>query len=633
MKFLPPRLQLDERMAATGSYPTVARFSVDGRTGNYSVSFDDTKTIVYGPYSDIEYGVGLPSGSFFLSSDVAFRQNETATEFSGSGNVIKGIGDLTPMVRFTPGQEGGPFRDNDQYAVDGKSSNSDFYSTGTPISVTGEEGFDVPLWSKDKIEIDISPSQITSHGALVDNFEDETFDQLSTPMMYYNFASKKWQGIGNEYWYNRLRPQDGQRNHCIGFAGGLVNVPYAAQFPLDIAMDINLYYFFELMQNAGSVTDAYGFPYDARYHAVPECTFKLSDVIDRPFVVEKVDVILECQNSFDANIQNGTRNAFYGGGTFNLTASFVPASVNNIFLMVQRKNANININNEVYKDETGLVTQSMLPESRVIARGDPTVYVNTIRDLVTYGKITAYAANMPEEWDRASLNLPGDVVKKANIKALMAGDVNIETGIPMTNSLNALNWGRRKLHISMEAKVPSKNAIATSAVSETKNPVANPPPSDGYYYWGMRTVTTEGGSNNLGVTYPSGRQLVGPLQNIINKGNVTLFNDPSVPSFDVPQVAGELTKTSPYILQPSDELILGWQLPYPTCLDEWTVYTTGTGLFGPEPGTGLLNQVDFFSAPSKIVLYGSYLSAGRPKNDSLNQLLSSDSAHEVIGED
>ena len=45
MRMLPPRVQLQQRDALTGSYPTNVRFSTDGRTGNYKVNFDDTSVI------------------------------------------------------------------------------------------------------------------------------------------------------------------------------------------------------------------------------------------------------------------------------------------------------------------------------------------------------------------------------------------------------------------------------------------------------------------------------------------------------------------------------------------------------------------------------------------------------------
>jgi hypothetical protein len=570
------------------------------------------------------HGAGLPSNSPYIEFG---NKEQSATNFVGTGNVVKGIGDQTPMVHFTPGQEGGPFRDNDQYAVDGKSNQSEFYASGTPVDVAGE-GFDGPLWSKDKIEIDISPVETTAHFALVETWPlDDAFTGQSTPMVYYNFAQKKWNGIGNGYWYNFNRPQDGQQNHCLGFANGIVNLPYGASLANET---IGTYFLFELIKSAGDMTNAYGFPYDARYHASPENTYKLSNVIDRPFLVEKIDITLECDFGFDPNIQNGTRPVTFT--TYNLTASFVPAAVNNIFVGVQRKNVKINIQNDEYFGETGFVTQSMLPVQRQIKEGSGQELISTIRDVITFGKVTAVCSNIRDTYDRSFLNLPGDITKVANIKQLLSGSINIETNVPMTNSLNALNWNRRKLRFSLPAITQNKNSVGSGAMSETRNTTIGTP--ENIWPWGIRQVYNTGGNNNLGVTYPTGRNINNFLNYIKNNGDVEILPQQySEPAFVMPQTEGSSNKVTPYLLQPSDELIIGWQMPTPSCFDQWQDFTTGAGQAGPDPGTGVLSQVRFFNAPAKLVLYGSYLSEGKPKNDSLNQLLSSEFVHEVIGEE
>jgi len=52
IRVVPPKLQLRGQDALTGSYPTNVRFSLDGRTGNYKVGYNDVQTVVFGTRSN-----------------------------------------------------------------------------------------------------------------------------------------------------------------------------------------------------------------------------------------------------------------------------------------------------------------------------------------------------------------------------------------------------------------------------------------------------------------------------------------------------------------------------------------------------------------------------------------------------
>ena len=103
------------------------------------------------------------------------------------GSMIRGVADT--FVTFTPGQDLQPFEDIANPEVDAKLTNNPFYATGSAVEVTGE-GFQQPLWSKNKIEIDLTPSAV------------QTFELTNTgskgnyPMMYWNPNTRQYEGLG-----------------------------------------------------------------------------------------------------------------------------------------------------------------------------------------------------------------------------------------------------------------------------------------------------------------------------------------------------------------------------------------------------------------------------------------------------
>src|SRR5690606_12977348 len=104
----------------------------------------------YGVY----LGAGLPTYSAYWYT---VQVDDLITDFSTSlyqaGALKKGVGDN--LAHFTPGQSFQPFRDLDNPAADAKSTGDEFYATGSKVDEVGP-GFSQPLWSKTKIEIDLS---------------------------------------------------------------------------------------------------------------------------------------------------------------------------------------------------------------------------------------------------------------------------------------------------------------------------------------------------------------------------------------------------------------------------------------------------------------------------------------------
>lgn len=91
---------------------------------------------------------------------------------------------------------------------------------------------------------------------------------------------------------------------------------------------------------------------------------------------------------------------------------------------------------------------------------------------------------------------------------------------------------------------------------------------------------------------------------------------------------------TPYILFPDDELIFGWQQPMPRDVTfcNWvsqSYYPSLTGSATPSPGIVDISCLRLGNA--KIVFYGSEISLGKEKHDTLNQYLTANNVSETIG--
>jgi hypothetical protein len=122
---------------------------------------------------------------------------------------------------------------------------------------------------------------------------------------------------------------------------------------------------------------------------------------------------------------------------------------------------------------------------------------------------------------------------------------------------------------------------------------------------------------------PSGRDWRSTVENPATIGTASYF----IGGFqNVIDINAAYTKKNPYILLPTDKITFGYQLPW------WTFAAGGYEFTG-------YNSITFSpQGINKIILYGSTLRLNPETNqleeyhDTLNQLLSSNSVHEVIGE-
>lgn len=516
-------------------------------------------------------GVGFPIASKWIQNRIGLDL-PTSGGISSPGNVTSQVVENLPFFHFTPGQELTPFRDNVQPAVDGKSQNNPFFATGSSVLEIGE-GFSSPLWSKNKIEIDISIITPTTL-SLVKDDNLVLNGNKSYPMAYYNFENKCWDRIGIGYGIGGASVGEALDKQMLGFFEGFS--PSGAG---------NTY-----ISSMGFASGDFGFPYHPKFHATSSQVLDLTQYITEPFMLEKA--VIEFSGSWSVGSVNTLA---YSIGT-NQT---VTSSVNTCFILNQRRNQNFTYNKSipnVGSTPGSTVINVSVPTNKQLSYLGPTTYVDTIRDIVGFSQIYSFSTGSFEK----------------NITAIDFNSyVNLEipvtvNDIILTSSISGISgadWsGQYSLSMSMCTPAYGKNPF-TNIISRFNT---GPTTYDAFAlgYDGYRT--------GVGFKNISTRGLVNDLYNTNIKRTATGLGI----TYDVPN---KKHKINPYLLLPSDRLILGWQIPVSANPAQLIVANN-------------YSESDFVFSPGvfKLTLYGSYVRANREYNDGTNQLLSSDNIHEVI---
>lgn len=561
IKWLPAKIQLRERDALRGSFPTVRNPSDD-----QTAFFDDQTTVLFESCGELAFPSGLnfsnPALFRYDQTGSLVRNSELVTDISGVGVIRKGVGDN--FVTFVTGQNFLPFQDDGNPAVDGLSLGNSFYATGSKVADVGD-GFDQPLWSKAKFEVNLTP--IVSHSFFIENY---TSASNNYTMAYWNTSRRVWEGVGAGKEFGRYVAgttssyQALCEEQCIGFGSGINQGGEGIE-------DYSL----------GAKVSNYGFPYHVKFHGTSSNLIEMSGYISSPFLLEKI--VLEWSGTLSFN------NTTYGGFTSSTVCTF--------FILNQRRPfgfSNDSVQEFVCRTPDGhtttLVTGAILPSS--YNGGDQQ---NTIRELVTYAQVVGFSSGSSET----------QIARGSRELNLLYRD-----GTVAMDPFGA--WSGRLI---MSATV--KNALPNDGLEGVQV---------GHNDSGMATMMLiNKTSTRSGLFTPGGRDFIGAFE----KGHVlrttTAFESSFTASLDPTGsivTIDRYSKPIPYLLHPTDQLIFGWQLPVANRINS---------AFGAPQYNGKGTEMTFAPVPSKITFYGSMIREGREAHDTLNQLLSSVSIHEVIG--
>lgn len=529
----------------------------------------------------------------FMSGAVV---NQPTKWIVASGDMKKNIADT--FITFTPGQDIQAFRDNSNPAVDGKISSSvnginPFYATGSAVTVTGQ-GFQQPLWSKNKLEIDLSVASPVTFG-------QSTYSNKDQLMAYYDHVQKKYIPIGD------ARANNNSINQLITTSFGGVSEYFSSK---SIGFSQSVRGFFEVGslfgdaaiealagKTFGSVINSFGFPYDHKRYGVGSggvtnnnnMLFSMQDIISEPFLLEKI--VLEFTGVMSSS---GTdESGFCAMSTF-----FILNQTAKNFLYT----SSIDQYLTNYWPYNPAPPHYVGPDSLVTSSLNITASNSNV-DLVTYLQISALTSSLIDQNSLISLLNP-----------IYTRDLNIyqSATAPVQNSygFNPHFGYSGSFVVSGNVRSPLNLESGTTFFKNYAEASILGFPVD---FTGFTLLANKGGRKNL--LQPCGR----------NWKTMLPANSPPTYINGFSYYA-ETVQDNPYILLPKDNLIFGWQAPF-------------GNISGSIAGNcGDMAQMHFPVGKGKLTLYGSSLRVNPETNqleehhDTLNQLFSSNSIHEIIGD-
>jgi len=521
-----------------------------------------------------------------------------------SGSMVKGVSDL--FVTFTPGQDVEPFMDFANPEVDGKVSASiggvnPFYATGSAVTTTGL-GFQQPLWSKNKIEIDLDVSTPVTFG-------QSTYDNQDKLMAYYDFVQKTYVPIGDSRGNHQLLTASNS-SRIFGF--GINNTEYYASKSIGFGPSTfgyfgNSTFVGDLEKNAGKLfatpVNSFGFPYDTKRYGITtnntmgaintnkNMLMDIGKYISEPFLLEKL--VLEFTGAMSSS---GTDDSGFSA----MSTFFILNQTNTTFAKPEK----------TYTALQGIVVPNPSPPPVVLPFLD-IGFENSITngttglDLVTYCQIAALTSSLLNQ--SASLN--NSYTRDLNIYQ------EATTPVPFSYGLNA-DFGYSGSFI-VSASIRAPTALEYSNLFRSW-----------YVYSAFPTIgcvnlswldNRYGGRKSL--PEPCGRN----WKNLLASQNPADLIDIGAPLNTTILTQDRTFEENPYLLLPTDKLIFGWQCPFAN---------VSGSILG---NVGDLPQLHFPAGKGKLILYGSTLRINPETNqleehhDTLNQLLCSNSVHEIIG--
>lgn len=604
--------RINKKSRIKGLPPKVLLNKIDCKLKNTNIFFDDLSTVNF-VSSTINLGSQVSDSILNQRYYQSFGQ-DISSSLTGSGFIRKDISDS--FINYYTSGVISPYVDYNNFAADGKSTNSSYYSTGSIVSEAGE-GFDEPLWSKDKIEIDISSRFVSTHKTYISYSNTQSMTPNSEHfgkhynMCYYNFANKCWDGIGTgvPFGNTSLYPYS-----TIGFNPGLINFRRAALFsnpkaPYSITAS------FEQMSAAGNPTTTFGFPFHPKFHATSSQIYTINEEIAGPFLAEKVVIYLSAAFSYYPEIYT-TSSYFDPNFVTELIMTTVPACINNIFLLNQIKSSPLK-----YFSNSHLTAS--YPSNILLTATSDYEIVESSRDLLTWGGITSFGNNMPTSASRGSgsykaTDAQEPLPRTENPKELMTRDFNFSSSLDVVDNLVNLSWtGSIKLELSIKNPIKLEGnrnmgridfGGASSATTIAK------------------TLKAEAGTKNgFSMIKPSGRDLNSPITvlDLIEDNEEETVSTVLIPK-------NSYSKNNPYILFPGDQLVLGWQQPIMSNQINSGSDPITNDTFNMKIGN--LSEISFLPGEAKMIIYGSYIKEGKEYHKSSNQILESNTIHQVIGE-
>ena len=575
-----------------------------------------------------------------------------APTLKGPGRSVSGISDI--HLSFTPGEDISAFNDNSHFFDD----TSIFFSQGTDPNIL--PGFSSPVSNKTIIEVDLNANTQTTFGldsrTAVESTGDggvlrgprrETDDTVKQQLMvYWNKDLKRWEKIAQGVSGNAAA-KNGEghlplvnmiTSGALGFSGiGMCSTgsdaTLANQTPVN--QDALLSY--------ARPTSTFGFPFEGKYEATASQFIKARDIgITKPFLLEKCSIAFEAKfefasNQFDSGSRAYSLDAATGSGT-NPSARTLSDNqkvyIPTFFMLRQSKdilNTAVSFDTEFAGFSTGSNRSILIPDPAVhlsTATGlESIVSVDKSRELITYGQMTMFVSGVA--------NTAGSGDGRGETSTQVDIDTIIQTGLGRDTNINILSMnGQTNFNIATSGQLSPitgnfninfpcrlspkiENTCQTILILSKSGGTA---PTDNTV--GALLLGNTLGGRGAGDLASSARALANGYA-ATKKGIPYLHfaqDSAQLPISLVPPNAETIDLVSPYIIMPDDELVFGWQYPMTTRIVD----------AAPGKSDAFLNTMSLFGN-SKLKLIGSIVKDTKEYHEGLNQNLSSNAVHEIIG--
>lgn len=557
-------------------------------------------SLVLDEQGGVVYPIGLNTQNQWINS-TEFTSSMIVPNARATVNVADGF------VSFFEEKETLPFSDGNQYASDGKSNGLDFFATGSSINDAGE-GFLEPLWSKTVLEFDYEVLHTSSVGyRSASNGNSEGNDYA---MMYWNPDAQAFWGVGSN------RSWDYYQNLYDTTVGGIGNT-MASQYAARVYLSDKAVGFLPFVPNIANSQYAtyysqapiseFGFPFDDKYH-IPYNSFgskyapgsssiliPLTDKIKQPFVLEKVVVEFSCSHFSRDYWAQGT------GGSHG-------EAINTFFILNQRKMKN-------YFSGTIAPTIDLASGTSVKTEYLVSFAATTSSlDLVSFNQFAFLAAPTASIDTDSSWIAVKSALKSRNIPYFLCGQDNdwerirfdYTGSIVISGSAN-LCYPTQDIQRTIQTIAPGdsiKMTLPGPVIAGAHNEIQNPGS-----YGGRSGVGQYGSADSRNL-----------LRNVVG---IERYNTTDVLT-GTEKVYPKLQQATPYVLQPTDNLIFGFQGAY-IGKSEYTdafPFTSSSVNRGP--------TLSILPGKFKVRLYGSYVVEGKEYHETLDQILTSNTIRKVI---
>jgi len=560
----------------------------------------------------------------YLNKSLA-TPNFTGNNLISSGSSVAGITDNKQSIDRGVIK---PF--NEETVIE--NNNTSFYSRGTSESLI--PGFSRPLSSKTIINYQMKPSNSdilgtglvrTGTNAAVGLSNDDGQILLS----YWNFNLQKWEEIGQPLRDNRGNHGSKQAAHahlydnitgsCAGFGPGLDSIVEGGVGEFILKSP-------KAFEYANLPISSFGFPNAAKYHAQSGQHIKASKLgITKPFLLEKLSLDFDIKFTVP-----GTRTSAPGGSAADADAYTTTAIdtkpggaeyeirrlkiITPTFFLLRQTTKKNEASVNAYTTQTpgtlgfpGAINEPIPKTVKLTPGSNVETKVYDSREMITYGQYSLFVTASTDSGGTPDRLVDSKITMNDILDSGLVKDGFAVRTIADAESDNSFTI---KDTLKFPSRVAARHSDVLSVVVHNNEPASTS---------GKTLILLENANESRAKSLDgASRTIVNGVTNTNIKSPVEKLIVSASNTVKAVNVNEKLVFDSPYLIFPEDNIIFGWQYPMPRDLR----YPLGTP--GPAP-----NSIKVQSCNLKM--FGSLVKNGKEFHEGLNQNLTSNAIHEVIG--